>query len=46
MDERDEHLRLLAALFPKVGPDGGDADLMAFVDELPMDPSDAYLLGP
>ena len=38
VDERDEHLGLLTPFLPKIVPDGGAADLIAFFDELPMDP--------
>src|SRR5215218_2018997 len=36
VDERDEHLCLLTPHLTKIVPDGGDADLVALFDELPM----------
>src|SRR5215208_3496767 len=38
MDQRDEDLGRLAALLPEVVAHGGDADLVAFLHELAVDP--------
>src|SRR5215210_492704 len=47
MNERDEHLSLLAAFLPKVVAHGGHANLVALLDELAVDPGagDALLWG-